>query len=449
MRFSISASERRPSTIPWGRFVLATLGSAFLLGSAPLSSAKATEWTVAPRLGISGGHESDLLLDPALDRSVVPAGAFVDLTPSLSLRTRPGARSLFRAGTTAVLERYLNDDGRRLYAQSAYAEWTQGLAGSGRLRLRADADYFADSERTTVRRGGGGLEAALGIAHRNWSLEAIAGLQGRRYPELEVADRSGSLGTYTERTWVVGSRAVFAWPRTLVVPEARIRFTGARDLLFDSTALDLRIRSAVELGDAWSVTASVQAEFRSFSERAPAEDSDQLLSAGVGIRYQLGLLTSVVARFSQVRYTRTDDSDVDTQRVEFGLQRSFSGAWTKRPDRPTATLITDRVSRTETPLPNFDPRRPAFDLPDAHRVYLVGDFNGWNRSSHPLRRMADGRWSLDSELPPGIHQVRLWVDGRWVLPRELERTVDDGFGGRNAVLVVPAPTTSPANGRGL
>ncbi|KYQ99941.1 hypothetical protein DLAC_03909 [Tieghemostelium lacteum] len=33
-------------------------------------------------------------------------------------------------------------------------------------------------------------------------------------------------------------------------------------------------------------------------------------------------------------------------------------------------------------------------LPSAHEVYLVGDFNGWNKSSHKLNRDQYGRWEI-------------------------------------------------------
>ncbi len=36
-------------------------------------------------------------------------------------------------------------------------------------------------------------------------------------------------------------------------------------------------------------------------------------------------------------------------------------------------------------------------LPGADRVFLTGDFNGWNRISHPLRRMDDGVWEIALE----------------------------------------------------
>lgn len=37
----------------------------------------------------------------------------------------------------------------------------------------------------------------------------------------------------------------------------------------------------------------------------------------------------------------------------------------------------------------------------ADGVYLVGDFNNWSDTSHPMKRLKDGSFSLELELPLG------------------------------------------------
>ena len=37
----------------------------------------------------------------------------------------------------------------------------------------------------------------------------------------------------------------------------------------------------------------------------------------------------------------------------------------------------------------------------ASEVFLVGDFNDWSDTSHPLKKMKDGSFSLEIELPSG------------------------------------------------
>src|SRR5215207_6557507 len=48
--------------------------------------------------------------------------------------------------------------------------------------------------------------------------------------------------------------------------------------------------------------------------------------------------------------------------------------------------------------------RCALLAPGASRVALVGDFNGWNPASTPLRATGDGyTWSVSVPLAPGRH----------------------------------------------
>jgi len=76
-----------------------------------------------------------------------------------------------------------------------------------------------------------------------------------------------------------------------------------------------------------------------------------------------------------------------------------------------------------------------FGVPGASRVDLVGDWTGWQPV--PMQRAPDGRWFLRVSLAPGVHRFNLVVDGdRWIVPEGVA-AVDDGFGGKISLLVVP------------
>ncbi|HEX6937881.1 MAG TPA: hypothetical protein VF158_00610 [Longimicrobiales bacterium] len=79
---------------------------------------------------------------------------------------------------------------------------------------------------------------------------------------------------------------------------------------------------------------------------------------------------------------------------------------------------------------------------DARSVALAGDFNGWDPARHVLRDPdGDGVWTGLFALPPGLHKYMFVVDGeRWETDPRAERYVDDGFGMRNAIINVVAPT---------
>lgn len=50
--------------------------------------------------------------------------------------------------------------------------------------------------------------------------------------------------------------------------------------------------------------------------------------------------------------------------------------------------------------------------PDAQEVYLIGDFNDWDPSSHPMKRQPDGTWLLQILLNHGHHHYQFLVDGK-------------------------------------
>jgi len=53
--------------------------------------------------------------------------------------------------------------------------------------------------------------------------------------------------------------------------------------------------------------------------------------------------------------------------------------------------------------------------PQATVVSLVGDFNGWNPSGHPMQRQVDGSWFIEVPLTHGHHQYLFFVDGTTTL----------------------------------
>ncbi|HSJ24821.1 MAG TPA: glycogen-binding domain-containing protein [Longimicrobiales bacterium] len=82
-------------------------------------------------------------------------------------------------------------------------------------------------------------------------------------------------------------------------------------------------------------------------------------------------------------------------------------------------------------------RRVVFTLVrrDARTVDVAGDFSGWER--RPLRSGADGTWTLETVIPAGVYHYAFVVDGEhWVVPDGATGIVDDGFGQKNATLIV-------------
>jgi 1,4-alpha-glucan branching enzyme len=74
--------------------------------------------------------------------------------------------------------------------------------------------------------------------------------------------------------------------------------------------------------------------------------------------------------------------------------------------------------------------------PHAGSVFLSGDFNQWNTSSHPLKKGKDGKWKISVSLSPGQYQYRFLVDGEWQNDPSSPECVSNPFGTSNCLKFV-------------
>ena len=84
--------------------------------------------------------------------------------------------------------------------------------------------------------------------------------------------------------------------------------------------------------------------------------------------------------------------------------------------------------------------RVTFTLPEsiwADTICLVGDFNNWNRTSHPFQRDREGKWILIVDLELGrAYQFRYLVDGKeWMNDTQADVYVHNDYGSDNFVVV--------------
>lgn len=77
-----------------------------------------------------------------------------------------------------------------------------------------------------------------------------------------------------------------------------------------------------------------------------------------------------------------------------------------------------------------------FSAPQALSVFLSGDFNQWNTSSHPLEKGKDGEWKTSVNLNPGTYQYRFLVDGEWQNDPGNSEHVANPFGTLNCLKTV-------------
>lgn len=83
-------------------------------------------------------------------------------------------------------------------------------------------------------------------------------------------------------------------------------------------------------------------------------------------------------------------------------------------------------------------RRMKFRLyaPEAQRVSVAGDFNGWDKSVHQLSRAESGLWSITIELVPGRHEYTFYVDGEWRVDPDAVAYTANPHGKVNCVIEV-------------
>ena len=79
--------------------------------------------------------------------------------------------------------------------------------------------------------------------------------------------------------------------------------------------------------------------------------------------------------------------------------------------------------------------------PDAKKVAVVGDFNGWDAShaAYQAKHRGGGVWSVTAPIPVGHHRYSFVVDDSlWVADPTAPRAADNDFGLPNSAIVVEA-----------
>lgn len=83
--------------------------------------------------------------------------------------------------------------------------------------------------------------------------------------------------------------------------------------------------------------------------------------------------------------------------------------------------------------------RVTFDLPaetGASTAHLCGEFNEWDKTSHPMKRKKDGSFSLTISLKPGAsYRFRYLLDGeRWENDWAADTYVPNEFGTEDSLV---------------
>ncbi len=78
-----------------------------------------------------------------------------------------------------------------------------------------------------------------------------------------------------------------------------------------------------------------------------------------------------------------------------------------------------------------------FSAPEAKSVAIAGTFNSWDKRKDKLSGPdRNGMWRIVLPLPEGRYEYLFIVDGKHWKPDPAVPQVDDGFGGKNSVVVI-------------
>lgn len=74
--------------------------------------------------------------------------------------------------------------------------------------------------------------------------------------------------------------------------------------------------------------------------------------------------------------------------------------------------------------------------PQAKSVSVIGDFNKWDPTAHPMKQMPDRSWLLQVELRHGHHRYAFLVDGMLTLDPHAQGVTRNDKGERVSLVPV-------------
>lgn len=85
--------------------------------------------------------------------------------------------------------------------------------------------------------------------------------------------------------------------------------------------------------------------------------------------------------------------------------------------------------------------RVTFKLPaeiEAETAALCGEFNDWDQSANPMKKLKDGSFSVSVSLEPDrSYRFRYWLDGeRWENDWQADDYVANDFGSEDSLVTV-------------
>jgi len=125
---------------------------------------------------------------------------------------------------------------------------------------------------------------------------------------------------------------------------------------------------------------------------------------------------------------------------------ALRGVWTSHASAPARVVASAPAAAKLRPIDMGSdglpvPQQFVFENARAHRVSIVGDFNGWNAAKTPMLHTPDGTsWSVIVPMLPGRHIYGFMVDDSiFTLDPRAQKSRDADLGTEGSVVIVGRP----------
>lgn len=406
--------------------ILLTVG--LLLGTG-IGPVPAQEWSGTAALGLSGGHNTNLYLDPVLSTwNPDVESPFWAVTPRLGL-SRDTRQTQIDLTVRARLHPHRTDVPQLTQStlqirRRLGSNWKLGVTGGG-TRYRYPV----------LREGPGTARDswwALPSLHWTPTSETMLTLQ------TGLTQRFEKLPTLTDRqTSGLASLRATHWLTSRLEGGAGLYYSNGRtstaETGFGGTGGTLS--ATYWPSSVVSVRGEVAVEQLQYETLQPSSTvRDQIRRAGLEIEWTP---RSSLTLFGHARALSADLGSRDARtdvHVSAGLRlqthQLFGDATgEKPPPRKRVCHDTEEGLRVQVPYEG------------SGTLHMTGDFNNWTLPGVPLEQADEDVWQTTLDLPPGRYAYRLRVvrendDDRWLDLPSFAQTAEDAFGGTNGVCIV-------------
>ncbi|HET7229571.1 MAG TPA: glycogen-binding domain-containing protein [Longimicrobium sp.] len=294
----------------------------------------------------------------------------------------------------------------------------------------------------------GGAGTWLGIDRGGWTLGASLGAHGYGFGEADSVASGGGAALEVLPTFTVSRGALRAELASGVVGVTDFGddslSLGSRAVSTSSARLIGTVAPGVELSGEARYLRSEDGGFP-YAGAALQGESGRYggwAYAGQWLKNELPSPRTAYGAGASVRFRRTRlEAAVRQEPVDPVYQGTPRRSWTVQLSQGLGRVPRARRSAALLPPPSYAPvvenGLATFRLPQAaypQPPVLVADFTGWQ----PVRMLlVNGFWTASARLSTGAyHYAYRGGDGAFIIPPGVP-TVDDGFGGVSAVVVVP------------